>query len=82
MFYEYLAAKGQVIILFNCTLAENFVDCGCAIFWTKQSMALFNNKNLINNGRKIMVPKNLEIVTYVRLLDSQDNIRLFFENPS
>lgn len=82
MFYEYLAAKGQSIILFNCKLFETHILCGCALFFTNTPQRLFYNKELVNNGKKLLLPKDLQIETFAKLNDITNNIRLFFEESA
>lgn len=80
MHYDYLAAKGQSIILLNCNLSENWVTCGCALFFTNTPQKLFYNKELIKTGRRILIPKDLQIETYALLSAINNDIKLFFEN--
>jgi hypothetical protein len=78
-FYNYLASKGQTIILINCKLFENHVTCGCALFFTKNPQRLFYGSELIKDGRRLLVPKELQVETYARLCDINNNIKVYFE---
>lgn len=80
--FDYLASKGQAIILLNCRLYENHILCGCALFFTKIPQKLFYGKEIINSGRKILIPEELQIETYARLTDINNDIRLFFEQTN
>ena len=80
MYYPFLAAKGQSIILFNCKVFENYILCGCAIFFTDSPQKLYTpEKEVVNLGRKVVLPQNLEIKTYATISSVQDDIQIFFE---
>ena len=79
MLYEYLASKGQSIILFNCRVFDKHILCGCALFFTNTPQKLFYKNQTINNGKKILLPKDLKVETYAKMTDITDNICLFFE---
>lgn len=80
MHYDYLTAKGQSIILLNCKLSENWVTCGCALFFTAIPQKLYYNKELIKEGRRLLLPKDLQIETYALLSAINNDIKLVFEN--
>lgn len=79
MFYDYLAAKGQSIILFNCKLFENHILCGCALFFTNTPQKLYYGSEIINKGKKILIPKDIQVETFATMTDINNDIRLFFE---